>query len=225
MTKITNDNYYVVTGWMLNELGLKGTSLEIFAIIYGFSQDGDNVYHGSLQYLSDFTNTSKPTVIKALKDLVDKQYLVKEELNINGVKFNNYKVNLPVVKKLYMGSKETLPGGSKETLPNNKDIIINNNIYKDIVEYLNLKTGKNYKHKSKATRDLIKARMNEEFTVEDFKRVIDNMSAKWKGDKKMDEYLRPSTLFGTKFESYLNVNPGKEKQEAVQEYDPLDDLF
>ena len=107
---------------MLNRLELKGVALEIYAIVYGFSQDGESEFKGSISYLCDFTGTSRPTVIKALKDLVASDYLIKTETEINGVKFNKYKVNLQVVKEFNRGSKETLQGGSKETLPNNNTI-------------------------------------------------------------------------------------------------------
>lgn len=116
-SKVRNESYYQVSGWMLNRLELKGIELDVFAIIYGFSQDGESSFTGSLQYLSDFTNATRPTVIKALKALVEKGYIVKHESQVNGVKFNTYKANLQVVKNLYWGSKEILPGGSKETLP------------------------------------------------------------------------------------------------------------
>lgn len=127
-SKISDDNYFQVTGWMLNRLHLKGISLEVFAIIYGFSQDGESEFTGSIQYLCDFTGTSRPTVIKALKELVSNNYIIKNEFELNGAKFNKYKANLQVVKNFNGGSKETLQGGSKETLPNNKYI---NNKYID----------------------------------------------------------------------------------------------
>lgn len=76
--------------------------------------------------------------------------------------------------------------------------------YKEIVDYLNEKTGKNYRHTTKKTRSDIKSRVNEGFTYEDFKKVIDNKVADWKHDNEMNKYLRPETLFGTKFEGYLN---------------------
>lgn len=78
-------------------------------------------------------------------------------------------------------------------------------VIREIVGYLNDKTGKAFKPNSQATARLIQARLNEGFTVDDFKAVIDNMAAKWGKDPKMCEYLRPQTLFGTKFESYLQV--------------------
>lgn len=74
----------------------------------------------------------------------------------------------------------------------------------DIVYYLNKSTGKSYKTTSVATKRHIKARLKEGFTVDDFKKVIDTKVAEWGNDQKMCQYLRPETLFGTKFESYLN---------------------
>lgn len=76
--------------------------------------------------------------------------------------------------------------------------------YQEVVEYLNQKTGKNFKHTSKVTQRHIRARLAEGFTVSDFKQVIDKKCSDWLRDQKMKEYLRPETLFGTKFESYLN---------------------
>ena len=82
--------------------------------------------------------------------------------------------------------------------------IDNSTIYKDIVSYLNDKTNSHYKHNTKKTKSLIDARLKEKFTVEDFKTVIDKKAKEWLKDIKMVQYLRPQTLFGTNFESYLN---------------------
>lgn len=75
---------------------------------------------------------------------------------------------------------------------------------KDIVEYLNNKIGAHYKPNGKKMKELIKARTNEGYTVEDFKTVIDKKFKSWGNDPKMSLYLRPSTLFGTRFGEYLN---------------------
>ena len=84
--------------------------------------------------------------------------------------------------------------------------------YQEVVEYLNQKTGKNFKHTSKVTQRHIRARLAEGFTVSDFKQVIDKKCSDWLRDQKMKEYLRPETLFGTKFESYLNSKTTTAKQ-------------
>ena len=93
---------------------------------------------------------------------------------------------------------------------NNKYIVEQNSTaypFKGIIEYLNNSSGKNYKYSTKATQRHIRARFEEGFTLEDFKMVIDWKVSQWLGDKDMDRYLRPETLFGTKFESYLNESP------------------
>lgn len=81
--------------------------------------------------------------------------------------------------------------------------------YKEICEYLNKLTNSNYRSTTKKTKELIKARFNEGFCLEDFKVVIEKKTIDWINDKEMSKYLRPETLFGNKFESYLN-QPTKE---------------
>lgn len=76
--------------------------------------------------------------------------------------------------------------------------------YEKIIDYLNQKIGSHYRSSSKSTRRLIKARYNEGFTDTDFKTVIDKKCSEWLRDANMRQYLRPETLFGTKFETYLN---------------------
>lgn len=93
------------------------------------------------------------------------------------------------------------------------------NIYKYIVEYLNGKTGASYKSTTKKTKACIHARLQEGFTVDDFKTVIDKKYEEWKGTE-FEQYLRPETLFGTKFESYLNAKT-KDKKGTVNEYENL----
>lgn len=186
-SKVRDDNFFLVSGWMLNRLNLKGAALQVFAIIYGFSQDGEGSFTGSLQYLCDFTNTTKHTVIKALKELTESGYVIKTENYINGVQFNTYKVNALVVQKLHWGSAETAPGGSAkialggsaETAPNNKDLDNKSNISKDIVnEVISLYHSicvsfPTIRAVSEARRKAITARLNQ-YTLDDFRKVFEN---------------------------------------------------
>ena len=84
--------------------------------------------------------------------------------------------------------------------------------YAAIVDYLNQQSGSHYRSTTTKTRTLIKARVKEGFTIDDFKAVIDHQCANWKGDPKMERYLRPETLFGTKFEGYLNAEPQRQRR-------------
>jgi uncharacterized phage protein (TIGR02220 family) len=91
-------------------------------------------------------------------------------------------------------------GNNRATLPKNKD---NNNIYSVVIDYLNIKANTSYRINTKNTQSLINARIKEGYEVEDFKKVIDIKSKEWLGTD-FEKYLRPATLFGGKFENYLN---------------------
>lgn len=78
------------------------------------------------------------------------------------------------------------------------------NTINQIITYLNEKTKKHYKLTTTKTRRLITARLREGFNLDEFKTVIDKKNAEWSGNDKMSKFLRPETLFGTKFETYLN---------------------
>ncbi|MBZ5949234.1 conserved phage C-terminal domain-containing protein [Leuconostoc gasicomitatum] len=76
--------------------------------------------------------------------------------------------------------------------------------YKEIIDYLNEKANTKYRSSGSKTKLLIKARVNDGFDLDDFKKVIDTKTSQWLNDPKMKKFLRPETLFGTKFEGYLN---------------------
>ena len=132
---VKNENYIIIQGWMISELKLKGNELLVYAIIYGFSQDGESCFSGSRNYLAEWCNASLPTIDNALKSLCDKKLIIKNQEKRNNVIFNTYKVFWGGVKNLYRGYKETLQG-CKKTLYNN----IDNNI--DIYNIYNNKINK-----------------------------------------------------------------------------------
>jgi len=92
-----------------------------------------------------------------------------------------------------------------------------NDTFKEIIFYLNEKAGMNYRAASKKTQSCIHARLAEGFTIEDFKIVIDKKCAEWIGTE-YEKYLRPETLFGTKFEGYLNARfiPKQNKSDNIR---------
>jgi len=114
-------------------------------------------------------------------------------------------------KRIERANKKTKKsiGQSADYPPDCPDKIKTNHkdIYCAVVGFLNDKAGTSFKPNTKATQRLIDARMHEGFTLDDFKTVIGNRTEAWKGDKQMAQYLRPATLFGTKFESYLQAVP------------------
>lgn len=135
--------YYInIQWWMAQRLKLSGNELLTYAIVYGFSQDGESAFLGSSKYVSYALRVSRPTAIKALDSLTSKGLIIKTQEKINDIVFNRYKANLQVIKdfdrpykeSLQGGSKESLQGGYKETLHSNKYKELNNKekINKDI---------------------------------------------------------------------------------------------
>lgn len=108
---------------------------------------------------------------------------------------------------------------SNNTMSDKSDDVIP---YSEIISYLNEKTGRSFRT-TEAHKRFIKARWNEDYKLDDFKRVVDNKVADWTGKtingQPAEKYLQPSTLFGTKFDNYLNQAPMR--QEQAQPYDDL----
>mgnify|MGYP003705605435 CR=1 FL=1 len=74
-----NENTILIQGWMINILNLSGNELICFALIYGFSQDGESEFFGSLNYICSALNCSKPTVLKTLSSLIEKKIITQNE--------------------------------------------------------------------------------------------------------------------------------------------------
>lgn len=77
MSAVKDNNFITIQGWMRNQLNLKGNELLIYALIYGFSQDGESRFKGSRKYIADWCGCSLNTVDRSLGSLVDKGYLAK----------------------------------------------------------------------------------------------------------------------------------------------------
>lgn len=119
MTFHSNDmgrkGYILIQDWMLDLEGLSLTDIAVFAIIYGFSQDGESTFRGSQQWLADKIKVSRPTIAKSLKTLIERGCISKKDVNINGVKFCHYKATFDRVENNFTE-------GCKESLHKNKDI-------------------------------------------------------------------------------------------------------
>lgn len=174
----------------------------------------------SNSYFAELYGVKKETVSRWISDLEDRGYINVDLIYKEGSNqiINRYirinqepideKVNTPIDQKV-KENNTVINTTSNTTL----DIP-----YVEIVTYLNDAADKNYRSSTNKTRSLIKARWNEGFRLDDFKKVIDNKVAHWMSNPEMSKYLRPQTLFGTKFESYLNEN-------ANTSSSPYDDLF
>ena len=125
--------YYIhIQWWMAQRLKLSGNELLTYAIVYGFSQDGESAFLGSSKYVSYALRVSRPTAIKALDSLTSKGLIIKTQEKINDVVFNRYKANLQVIKDFDRPYKESLQGGSKESLQVGYKETLHSNKYKEL---------------------------------------------------------------------------------------------
>ena len=121
MKQVRDDNYFVVFGWM-RALGLKGLQLELYAIIYGFSQDSAGAFYGTLSYLEELTGFNKRTIINNLNEMAEKGLIVKEQEIISNMIRNRY-ICTPhrVSEENSRGVVKNFHGGSEFFSPNNKE--------------------------------------------------------------------------------------------------------
>ena len=199
------------------------------------SLDNEDGCFASNEHFSKFFSLSKNRCSEIIKSLEKKGYIKIDYIYQEGSKAISRRVIRCVrnidggIRNIDNPIRKTEEGYSENREDNNtsfnntfsntsnkKDIVEQSSTapipYEEIVQYLNQKTGKNFKSTSKATQRHIKARFTDGFVLDDFKQVIDKKCSDWLRDQKMKEYLRPETLFGTKFESYLNSKTTTAKQ-------------
>lgn len=154
---IKDENYYVIHGWMRNRLGLKGNELTIYAILYGFTQDGESEFSGSVAYLTEFIGVSKDTVSRILDKLEGYGYIEKNDKNFSTGKPNGYKcvpiekvrgvgkMPTPVSQNAHPGIANCIGGVGKMPTDNESNIYINKefNIEVSKKENNNLNINKN----------------------------------------------------------------------------------
>ena len=123
---------------------------------------------------------------------------------IDGIPHDN-QVTTNGIPTVYQVETEVSIG--KDSIDKNINTIVekNSTAHKEIIDYLNEKTGKHYRVNSKSTMKHINGRLRDGYTVDDFKRIIDTKTKQWLKNDRMSSYLRPETLFCQEhFESYLN---------------------
>lgn len=172
-------------------------------------------YYTNEQLMVDL-NSSEKTIIKFKKELKDVG-LLKEVRQGNNLPNRIYISAVDGTVNSTVSELEILQSGTVKTTvseleilqtnkTDNNEIDNNNNkllICKEIISYLNLKAKKNFKVDTASHQKFIKARLKEGYVLEDFKKVVDIMVAKWKGTE-YEQYLQPQTLFGNKMDNYLN---------------------
>lgn len=206
---------------LLFEEGINKSQMALITEINSLSF-GDLGCFASNSHFANFLGCSSSRASQLVSDLGQKSYIetkrfynpdkpkqvLKREIYLlrkfNGV-LNKFNEPTKKIKSPYLENY-------KEREPSLDNHIDNNTVgepdraipYQSIIDYLNSKTKKTFKVATKLTRDCITDRWNEGFRIDDFKKVIDKKVNSWLNDPVRNVYLRPETLFGPKFESYLN---------------------
>lgn len=175
-------------------------------------------------YFAELYQVNRRNIQRWLNSLEECGYIKRESV-YNGKQIVERKIYLLTKSSVGVPTKSSHPTDKNVVTPTDKNVVENNTIfnnthnntkeilsssdepdripYSEIIDHLNQKANTKYRATTSKTKTLIKARWNEGNRLEDFKRVIDNKCSEWLG-KDMAKYLRPETLFGTKFEGYLN---------------------
>ena len=219
-----NENYSTLSNYHFKDNTLSWKAKGILSNMLALPLDWDY----SLAGLTTLAKDGATATTSALKDLEEHGYLKRKPLREKG-KIIDWEYTIfecPFAEKpLVENPKVVKPNVENRTQLNTNELSTNelnnngeqtdtsNDSVKEIINYLNSVIGSNYRYKATVTQRYIKARLNEGFTVDNFKKVIDKKTEEWQGTE-MAQYLRPETLFGTKFESYLNAPKKSRKTDA-----------
>lgn len=219
--------YFQLPKWLFKEpyKKLSNNAKIMYALLYNrldlsleskwYDRNGQVFMYFTTAEFCEELGCSEKTVTKIKKELVtsgllreERQGLTKpNRLYILGPKI--IKREPPEPKKMPSRTVENTALDTQEVQTIKTDIRktdIDNNkllICKEVISYLNLKAKKNFKVDTASHQKFIKARLKEGYVLEDFKKVVDIMVAKWKGTE-YEQYLQPQTLFGNKMDNYLN---------------------
>lgn len=220
VSMIASNNYIVVNKQLARAFGLEEAVIlgELASEMEYWQQRGelrDGYFYSTIENVKDSTTLSakrQRSALNALKDagIVDvklaglpaKRYMRINEKQLAQILLNNDSESgeASCAETDELGTPKRQGNNNKNKSNKNSN---NQEIYIAVLDYLNTKAKTNYKASSKATQQHINARLAEGYKVEDFKMVIDKKCAEWLGGD-FEKYLRPSTLFGSKFEQYLN---------------------
>ena len=213
-------NYTTISNFHLREKDMSLKAKGLLSLMLSLPEDWDYSVGG----LAKLSKDGKDSVTNTLIELERFGYVKRTQCLNDKNQFDGYDYDIyeePQFEEETPLTGNPLTGNPPQLNTNINKLLINNKEekykkeekteipYVEIIDYLNLKTKSHYKYNTNKTRDCIKARWREGFRLEDFKKVIDNKSKEWLGDPKYENYLRPETLFGNKFEGYLNSKSTK----------------
>ncbi len=190
-----------------NEI-LNSTNISLKAKgLYSYMFSKPNGWNFTIKSMATQLKEGDSAISTALKELKE-QGVIEYKKYTNGI--GEYMLNIgiktepklenPNLGFLIVGKPHRI---SNKDIPSNKESS-NSRVATHVVAHLNKLTSKKYNEKAKETERLIVARLKDGYALEDFINVIDIKVTQWLDDEKMSKYLRPETLFGNKFDKYLN---------------------
>ena len=229
-----SENYITIQGWMRTELNLKGNDLLVYAVIYGFSQDRNSEFTGSLQYLADWCGATKQGIQKNLKNLLERGLIKKRESEKNGLKFCAYSC-IPynsVVRSIQLSCTNNIANKQDNKLFISKDInnsqnstTINNFI--DLYHRICVSLPKVVKVTDKRKKGILN--IIKKYSYEDIKQVFINLENSdfckgkndrgWKAD--LDFILREDKFVATLEGKYGYKKQSSKKLEVFGESDEV----
>lgn len=189
--------YEISIKQMSNDLGYSKDSVENllkrFIEIHKVIDYDFNTKELFIKHWYKYNWTNSPKLDKALLEVIKHVKTLKFREELIDIYNSRDTVSIPYTYPMDTSDPDTV-----------SDTVSNTDIIFNIISYLNKKLNSKYRVQNKVTQKHINARIKEGFTLDDFKTVIDKKYDEWHGSD-MQQYLRPETLFGTKFESYLNA--------------------
>lgn len=223
---IMEQGYGIIPKKVMRDKNISVEAKSIYSYLCSYSGNGSTAFPSVSLICSDL-GIGKNRFYKHRKELTDYGY-VEITNRKDGTKYisNIYKLPLNPCIQFEDMKNEDIQFEDMRNEDTNKNNFTNNNFnknnsngqdeqipYKKIIDYLNEQAGKKFKVTEK-WKTLIRARWNEGQTYDDFIKVIDTKVQQWSGDATMDKYLRPVTLFGNKFDDYLNEYQSKKQNNA-----------
>lgn len=203
------ENYIVMQGWMIAELGLSGKELVLYALIYGYSQGDGGGFCGGIKYMAEWLGSTKRTVMTTLTTLESKGFITKFEEPRNGIKFCRYVANFTSGEKISPGGEKISPKKEK----NNKDSFQKENTLTSVEEKVSLAIPEQLAGPIEAFKEM-RNKIKKPMTDYAVKLLLKNLEKMAPGD--IDQQIE--ILNQSIFSGYQGVFPLKEeKQKQLQQ--------
>tara|TARA_R100000808_G_scaffold2316_2_gene9414 strand:+ start:1678 stop:2325 length:648 start_codon:yes stop_codon:yes gene_type:complete len=202
-----NGGFTVIENSFIRDESIGRNEKVVYLVLASFADQDTGQCYPSIATIEKFAGLTDKPVMKAIREL--------ERIGWIKCQRRSNTSTLYWIGKTPTTSRTNSDDPIGEIPIKQEPINKNQEQYKEIINYLNEKTESTFRHESRATQQLINARLKDKFTVKGFKLVIDAMCHEWGKDATMAKFLRPLTLFGTKMENYYEIGLKKLKEEIL----------